>query len=1222
MRKLLLFSALLLGLFQIQSVQAQNCSAPTITTFTPNTGFIGSIVTIKGSNFDANPANDQVFFGATQAQVLSASFGSLTVKVPVGTTYAPISVRNGCGLIGVSSTSFNAIFCPTTVTSTTYNTVSYSMNVSGGYQMISQDMDLDGKPDLLVCGFTANAVSIARNLSSPGNFNFAPKFDLAFSGATRCIAPGDFDGDGKIDIAVVDNGIDGIKIYRNLSVPGSLSFAAPYSLSASGAYQVTTGDLNGDGKLDLACTSGNNVRTFLNTLNTSAGAGAIAFSANTVINNTYYATGIAIVDVDGDGTKDIGTSCPSDNLVTAIKNTTTGGSNTFTFGSVNAFATNSAYPYRLFVGDFDKDGKIDFVTNNFSGATTSIFRNTSAGSISFAAAVNLTSPSSNYRLGVGDADGDGKPDLVTKSSGENLFSVYVNTSSGAGNISFANRIDYPGQAEVSGILIADLDLDFVPDIATSGISYNTLRVHRNQSSVTDNSAPTAVCKNVTIALDPTGHAVLTAEMVDNGSSDACGIGSISIDKTAFTCANIGANTVVLTVTDRAGNVATCSATVTVAPAAVIVAGQATVCAGQTVALSANLGDTYQWFKDGVAINGATTQNYTATTSGDYSVEVTNAGGCSGVSSATTVTIGEAQAVTTTVSGPLSLCQGNTVTITSSQASSYKWNTGSTASSITVGTAGTYSVTVYDDNGCSSTSAPVVVTVKSGALPTASISAAGATTFCDGESVVLTSAANASYLWSNGATTQSITTTQSGSYSVTVTNADGCFAVSSAIDVTVKPNPSVVASGDARTCDREVQLNAVGNNNGASSTPVYTKVCLFTSNGSCDLSGNICSDSYAWINSTNWSTTQTTSGAMPMSMDYNLYFTSCGGAVSFNLILNGALLQSVTNNENSCTCTPNTYPWKVSIPANVFASHWNASGTNTYAIEMIGNSQAVTGMTVVVGFPGSSYSWSPAAGLNDASVANPLALPAETTDYVVTYTSGNGCIAKDTATVTVSCNTAPVAVCQALTLSTDASCSASAEAVQFDGGSTDAEGDAMTFSVLPAGPYAIGTTNVVLTVSDAKGLSSTCATTVTVADNTAPIALAQDLTIQLDANGQASITAADVNNGSSDACGIASLTLDKTSFDCSNVGANTVTLTVVDVNGNSSSANAVVTVEDKVAAVVVTQDLTIQLDANGQASITAADVNNGSSDACGIASLTLDKTSFDCSNAGANTVTLT
>ncbi|MCX6182806.1 MAG: HYR domain-containing protein, partial [Bacteroidetes bacterium] len=121
---------------------------------------------------------------------------------------------------------------------------------------------------------------------------------------------------------------------------------------------------------------------------------------------------------------------------------------------------------------------------------------------------------------------------------------------------------------------------------------------------------------------------------------------------------------------------------------------------------------------------------------------------------------------------------------------------------------------------------------------------------------------------------------------------------------------------------------------------------------------------------------------------------------------------------------------------------------------------------------------------------------------------------------------------------------------------------------------------------------------------------------------ASITAADVNNGSSDACGIASLTLDKTSFDCSNVGANTVTLTVVDVNGNSSSANAVVTVEDKVAAVVVTQDLTIQLDANGQASITAADVNNGSSDACGIASLTLDKTSFDCSNVGANTVTLT
>ncbi len=142
------------------------------------------------------------------------------------------------------------------------------------------------------------------------------------------------------------------------------------------------------------------------------------------------------------------------------------------------------------------------------------------------------------------------------------------------------------------------------------------------------------------------------------------------------------------------------------------------------------------------------------------------------------------------------------------------------------------------------------------------------------------------------------------------------------------------------------------------------------------------------------------------------------------------------------------------------------------------------------------------------------------------------------------------------------------------------------------------------------------------DNTNPIALANDITVPLDANGNATITTAQINNGSTDNCGIASIVVSKTAFNCSNVGANTVTLTVTDVNGNVSTGTAVVTVEDHVAPVVITQNVTIQLDANGQASVTAVQINNGSSDACGIASLALDKTTFDCSNVGANTVTLT
>jgi hypothetical protein len=174
----------------------------------------------------------------------------------------------------------------------------------------------------------------------------------------------------------------------------------------------------------------------------------------------------------------------------------------------------------------------------------------------------------------------------------------------------------------------------------------------------------------------------------------------------------------------------------------------------------------------------------------------------------------------------------------------------------------------------------------------------------------------------------------------------------------------------------------------------------------------------------------------------------------------------------------------------------------------------------------------------------------------------------------------------------------------------------------SGYYPTGTTNVSWTVTDIHGNSTTIVQHITVVDNEAPIVTTQNITIQLSASGVAGISAAQINNGSTDNCGIASYSLSKTSFDCSNVGANTVTLMVTDIYGNSSSATAVVTVQDLTAPVVVTQNITVQLDGTGNVSITAAQVNNGSSDACGIASMSVTPNSFNCSNLGANTVTLT
>src|SRR5690606_25951443 len=129
----------------------------------------------------------------------------------------------------------------------------------------------------------------------------------------------------------------------------------------------------------------------------------------------------------------------------------------------------------------------------------------------------------------------------------------------------------------------------------------------------------------------------------------------------------------------------------------------------------------------------------------------------------------------------------------------------------------------------------------------------------------------------------------------------------------------------------------------------------------------------------------------------------------------------------------------------------------------------------------------------------------------------------------------------------------------------------------------------------------------------PNVISKNVTIQLGASGNTSIAASDIDNGSSDVNGIASMTLSQYDFDCSHVGDNTVTLTVTDVNGNPDSATAIVTVEDVTAPVVVTRNITIQLDATGNASVTAADIENGSADSCGIASMTLSQYDFDCSH---------
>ncbi len=248
----------------------------------------------------------------------------------------------------------------------------------------------------------------------------------------------------------------------------------------------------------------------------------------------------------------------------------------------------------------------------------------------------------------------------------------------------------------------------------------------------------------------------------------------------------------------------------------------------------------------------------------------------------------------------------------------------------------------------------------------------------------------------------------------------------------------------------------------------------------------------------------------------------------------------------------------------------------------------------------------------------------TNTITLTVTDDSGNTASCDAVVTIEDNIAPIVLCQNITIQLDASGNASIDPIDLDNGSSDNCGF-LEYELLGSSTFNcsnIGTNPIVLIVKDASGNSDFCAAVVTIEDNTNPIAICRDLTLELDNTGSVSIMDSDLDNGSSDNCGTLSFSATQTLFDCSHLGTNTITLTVTDGTGNFTTCESTVTVEDNIDPVAVCRPLIAQLDASGTAIISAANIDNGSSDNCGSVSLMISQTTFDCSHIGMNTVQLT
>ena len=350
--------------------------------------------------------------------------------------------------------------------------------------------------------------------------------------------------------------------------------------------------------------------------------------------------------------------------------------------------------------------------------------------------------------------------------------------------------------------------------AACAATSNSINVNVSQAPVSTITAagPTTFCQGNSVVLNGATGSGYSYQWLNNAVAIS---GATSSSYTATTAGNY-----VLAITSNGctGNSSATTVTVTTPPSSTIsVNGSATVCQGNTVSLSAATGNglTYQWSLNGTPINGATTLNYIASTSGNYTVTVAQGTSCFSTSSATNVNIIAAPAANITANGPTGICQGSSVILNANTGAglSYQWQIGgatipgATQSSYTANAAGSYTVVITNSSACTTTSSATVVTVNP--APTALVTPNGPTTFCVGGTVLLQASTGNGYTyqWLNGGSAipgvvnSVFNVNTSGSYAVTVTDQNNCTATSAAINVNVAGTQAAITyAGQPAICD--------------------------------------------------------------------------------------------------------------------------------------------------------------------------------------------------------------------------------------------------------------------------------------------------------------------------------------------------------------------------------------------------------------------------------------
>ncbi|MEJ7647343.1 MAG: FG-GAP-like repeat-containing protein [Chryseolinea sp.] len=746
------------------------------------------------------------------------------------------------------------------------NIASRSLHIKCG------DLNGDGKPDIVATeSGTTNKVFVLKNNSSgPSSFAFSAPLVVTLAGKRpKRIEIADLDLNGKPELIITSQATNTITILVNQSTLASISFspvapiqiAVPAAASTEGLAVV---DMNQDGLPEII-TSQFQTNSDIYIIGNKSTPGAIIAGDIKTLTVGSPIKNIRVGDLDGDGKPDIAYTKLTASEVGLFRNHSTATGLNFT--AVPGIQTD-ATPWGIDFGDLDGDGKAEIAVASITKKSITILNNTSTpGSMSFVKYVQPTTYI-NRHVNICDVDGDGKPDIAFTSIDDNnlniiasKISVFRNktcmvpiidppgpfnvcagfpltliaTNGGGTTYEWTNATlsaQYAGTNEYTPTVSGEYFVIATSEGGNCKEQSNNVKVSISPGTAADplpiNNGPVCLGKTLNLQISNDLGPGFTYEWTGPNNYTSTGLNPAPV--TNFELKHAG--TYYVDVKASSGCVARRESTqveaVDLPDFKVAFTGSALICQPDFKNLSVYptvTGFTYQWFEKTAGIlAGATSSTLLRNSSGEYYFQASSSNpGCPVISS-THAVLTVVTPPTAAFTLPATACKGQEIAFTnqstgdSQSTLSHAWKFGDTGVSDAANpkhiylNSGPFSVSLtvsYPSNTC-----PVTVTKSITITEAPAVTITNAENkfeICPGGRLILgTSNSFSSYAWSNGETSPTITVNASGEYSVSVVAANGCN-LKAIQEITSLPEPVVAATATPEIIDEgeSTQLSATG-----------------------------------------------------------------------------------------------------------------------------------------------------------------------------------------------------------------------------------------------------------------------------------------------------------------------------------------------------------------------------------------------------------------------------